>query len=341
MPLVSPPRTIAPFSASSRFSYLTISEDTQWSGSVLVQGMVTVAAQATLTVLPGTIVRFNPDSGITVLGRIVVKGTSDQPVSFSSIYMEPAPSDWYGIVLTASSKKNIFEQIKIQGAESAIFSRSSSLDIKSTQISDSSIAIKLTDSIARINSSKVSTCLSGLVSLSSEIDIDSLVVEKCRVGVSLASSSLSAEKLKISSSSQTGLLAEKSHVRIDKSLFSGNQAAAVIVSSDGTLQKSGFLSNAETAILIKGSLLKFNNNQVLDNRIGMQLDDNLAVIWGNSIYGNSGYNILYLGDESIYVGGNWFGTSLSSDVRKTLFSSKAGSVNISPTLSLEPVIDLQ
>lgn len=341
MTLVSLPRELAPFSAPSRINYLNISEDTQWSGSVLVQGMVTVSAQATLTVLPGTVVRFNPESGITVLGRIVVKGTSDQPVSFSSIYMEPAPSDWYGIVLTASSKKNIFEQLKIQGAESAIFSRSSSLEIKSIQISDSLIAIKLTDSIARINSSKISTCASGLVSISSETDIDSLVVEKCRVGVSLTSSSFSAEKLKISSSSQTGLIAEKSHLRIDKSLFSGNQSAAVIVSSDGTLQRSRFLSNAETAILLRGSLFRFSSNQVLDNRVGMQLEDNLSAIWGNSIYGNSGYNILYLGDDNIYAGGNWFGTPVSSDARKTLFSSKTGSVIISPTLSLEPAIDLQ
>lgn len=340
-PLELPSRSLAPFASAKKSSYPIISEDTEWSGSLQIQGVVTVAPQATLTILPGTVVRFNADSGIFVLGRIVVKGASDEPVSLTSIYMEPAPADWYGIVLTASSKKNIIDHLRIHGAESAIFSRASSLELKNVQISDSTTAIKLTDSIARINATRITSCQSGLVSASSEIDLDSLFIERCRIGVSLSASSLSAEKLKISSSSQTGFVAEKSHVRIEKSVFSGNLAAAVIKNSDGTLQKSRFISNGETALLLNNSPLRFSSNHILDNRIGIQTEDNLPVIWGNSIYGNSGYNILHLGDEKLYVGGNWFGTPVSADVRKTLFSKQNGTIELFPILSLEPVIDLQ
>jgi hypothetical protein len=332
-----PQRAFAPFVPVSRFTSQIISEDTLWSDAVQVDGMVTVAAQATLAIMPGTVVRFGADSGILVLGRIVAKGSTELPIVLTSKYSEPAPSDWYGIVLTGTVKRNILEHLHIHGAEAAIYARFSSFELKKLRVDSSSVAIKLADTIASMKELAISDCSRGLHSDKSEIDLESVVIERGETAISVTSTSLIATKLKISGSLQAALVAEKSQLKVEHSVLSGNHTGAMVIGCEGSFNSSEFTANSDTALILSRSLLKFSSNLVSDNKIGIQLVDNLSSIWGNSIYANKSYNLLYLGEDILYIGGNWFNTGDLETLNKSAFSKRPGAIKLLPLLVTDPL----
>lgn len=80
--------------------------DTVWSGQVLIDGSVKVFKGATLTILPGTEIRFVPrdidrdglgDGTLIVEGSLQAVGSSAQPIRFRSDAAEPKAGDWLEI----------------------------------------------------------------------------------------------------------------------------------------------------------------------------------------------------------------------------------------------------
>lgn len=81
----------------------TISADTVWSGDIEIDGQVRVFKQATLTLKPGTTVRFVRadrdrdglgDGTLIVEGRLIAIGSADEPIRFLSAAADPKPGDW-------------------------------------------------------------------------------------------------------------------------------------------------------------------------------------------------------------------------------------------------------
>jgi len=93
----------------------TISTDSTWNGNVVVTGGVAVPSGATLTIQPGTVVKFDPSTriGIEVQsgGSLVANGTLAEPITFTSLLddsvggdanndgnlTQPAAGDWVSI----------------------------------------------------------------------------------------------------------------------------------------------------------------------------------------------------------------------------------------------------
>ena len=93
-----------------------ISEDTTWCGVVEVVGNVVVGKEATLTILPGAMVRFRPYRvglrpdhrlRLRVEGRLVARGTKDQKIRFTTAHQETLNGDWKGVELIRSSGNHI------------------------------------------------------------------------------------------------------------------------------------------------------------------------------------------------------------------------------------------
>ncbi len=89
----------------------------------LVTGTLTVEKGQQTTIEKGVIFLFKNFSGIIVSGTILVKGSSKQPVIFTSendtIYnssatLEPAAFDWDGITLNPTETENVFKHCDIQ-----------------------------------------------------------------------------------------------------------------------------------------------------------------------------------------------------------------------------------
>lgn len=95
-----------------------IAEDTVWQGEIQISGVISVKRGATLTIRPGTVVKFKRidrdknnvgDSEIMVEGRLVAKGTSDKRIVFTSAEGKPKISDWSYVQFISSDPDNVIE----------------------------------------------------------------------------------------------------------------------------------------------------------------------------------------------------------------------------------------
>lgn len=80
----------------------------------LVVDTIRVPAGKTLTIEPGTEVRFETGIPLEVSGKIVAKGTVAAPIIFTSGSLYPARGDWDGIHLTKADPASIFEHCQFR-----------------------------------------------------------------------------------------------------------------------------------------------------------------------------------------------------------------------------------
>ena len=101
-----------------------IQHDETWSGEITLIGQNVVKRGCTLTILPGTVVKFPwvdedkngiGDGELTIEGRIIAKGTKDRPIVFTSAQPKPKIKDWT-FVQIAMSKNSIVEYCKFEYA---------------------------------------------------------------------------------------------------------------------------------------------------------------------------------------------------------------------------------
>lgn len=105
-----PENTIYPATVTTVSTDITGS--TTWSGVILLQNKVYVKNNATLTILPGTIIRGDKLTQGTLIitrgAKIIANGTSTSPIIFTSNEIEGSRSegDWGGLVLLGLARNN-------------------------------------------------------------------------------------------------------------------------------------------------------------------------------------------------------------------------------------------
>ncbi len=136
----------------------TISVDTTWSGEVLIKADVEVAKGATLTVMPGTVVKFEkiepfgpgklyedkthqfPRAELIIRGKIIAKGTKDKLITFTSADPSPKPADW-GAINLLDTEGNIIDYCDLSYAHTAIHAHSGKVTVTNSYIHDSGVAV--------------------------------------------------------------------------------------------------------------------------------------------------------------------------------------------------------
>ncbi len=102
-----------------------IERDTVWQGNIRVKGVVSIRRGATLTVRPGTTVRFVRidrdhndvgDGEIMVEGRLVARGTAKQKIVFASAEKKPGIKDWSYVQFIAAEPGNVIEHCRFENA---------------------------------------------------------------------------------------------------------------------------------------------------------------------------------------------------------------------------------
>lgn len=90
-----------------------LTSDETWRGEVRIRGSVVVPRGVTLTIAPGTVVRFEKidvdgdgigDSELYVEGNLVAEGTPARPILFTSAEKTPSARDWKYLFVNLSRK---------------------------------------------------------------------------------------------------------------------------------------------------------------------------------------------------------------------------------------------
>lgn len=130
-----------------------LTRDEAWSGTVIVTGDVTVPKGVTLTIEPGTIVKFETEDDqskfarqhgrsfkceLIVKGILVAKGTPEKMIVFTSNAENPKEGDWYGIRFEEGYEDSlcILDYCRIEYAKNPIY-KPSPLNIKNHIVIDS------------------------------------------------------------------------------------------------------------------------------------------------------------------------------------------------------------
>jgi hypothetical protein len=104
----------------------SISSDTTWQGTVLIEGTSVIQAGVTVTVLPGTKVMFKhyrgyrePDKrlALRVQGALIAQGTAQNPIYFTSDAPDPQNGDWSMLRLFPSTLESSFRYVVFECAQ--------------------------------------------------------------------------------------------------------------------------------------------------------------------------------------------------------------------------------
>ncbi len=136
----------------------TLIKDTTWQGKILVTGDIHVPPGVTLTIAPGTIISFQridakstqnlfvpdspyyPEAEIIVQGRLLAKGTKDEPIVFTSAEVTRRPADW-GAINFLGSDDNVIEYTRILCAYNGIHAHGSSIRISHSEFINNGVGI--------------------------------------------------------------------------------------------------------------------------------------------------------------------------------------------------------
>ncbi len=129
--------------APSDPAYTYVDRDTRWEGEVRVDGIVVVRKGATLTLAPGTTVRFAAIKfavrgdeehegfnapGIKVEGKFLAAGTEEAPVRFAPANPSGGPGSWDKILFVFSGG-NVFSHCVFEGARYGIHAHFSEVEV--------------------------------------------------------------------------------------------------------------------------------------------------------------------------------------------------------------------
>ena len=322
----SPQRTESLRTTDTIYRNTVLVEDTVLRGEVLVEGGLTVAPQATLTIEPGTVIRFRRTdisagggAALVVRGRILANGNGEKPVLFTSAN-DGSATGWDGIVLLASDKKNLLERCQVEGAEIGCEALFSNLTMKHVQFVACHTGVVLKESTAVITGGGAGGGDVGLVLRDSEVDLREAVFTGNRRGLVATGTSLFLSGATISDNKEAGVIADGCRLRIRGSSFAGNGIGLGLTSCDGGIDTSRIENNAGDGLFLDRSRLKVSGNEISHNgKAGLRVSDGGSVAWGNSFSANGEYDFYNAGSEDFTAIGNWWGGVPASGIVQRIY----------------------
>jgi parallel beta-helix repeat protein len=292
----------------------TLTQDTHWQGNVLVEGALFVPSRVTLTVAPGTTVRFRSGTAgsvtvpgtLLVEGRLVISGTAEEPVALLPAATPSLPGDWQGIVLQGSEKRNIIEQCRIEGAATAVDLLFSAITIGNVTVAACDTGLRLQDSLALVRGSSLSDSLIGCQLSASELEMKETRLTANRTGILATSSSLLLDGCSLAGNERAAAVAD-CRVIIQACSVSGNGTGIYLQGGEGSLSGNRLSQNSGDGLHLVGARVRVTGNDIARNgRSGLVAEDGLAAVWGNAFRGNTLYDLEHRGEGDLRAMGNWW-----------------------------------
>lgn len=132
---------------------------------VILTGTTTVEKNATLTLLPGTIVVVHEYGGLNIEGNLVAQGDATKPITFASNETHRLNQAWSGVTFASGSTGDI-ANAKFTAAHPGVSCLTGSrVSITNTHISDTSLGIFAASPNCSITNSRIQSRRDGIHSV--------------------------------------------------------------------------------------------------------------------------------------------------------------------------------
>lgn len=284
----------------------TLAKDTTWQGTVQINGDIDVPPEVTLTVLPGTTVKFKrideksdqnmngvetpyyPQAELIIRGRIIARGTKEQTIVFTSAEIDARPADW-GAINLLGGEGNVIEYCKILFAYNGVHSHGASAAVNHNEFAKNGVGV-------------------------------SCKKEEETPGVPW--------------------FGKISDMQVTYNRFVGNKGGIGFRNSKAVVSHNLFQDNKFFGIFPKDEVqAEISYNEVTANKKGVYLFQAKGLsIHHNNIYDNTDYNVAVAEAQDFDVDArqNWFGTTNAEKIDELIFDKKddpeMGSILIEPVL---------
>jgi parallel beta-helix repeat protein len=286
------------------YKMTTLVVDTVWNGEIVVKGDIYIPENVTLTIEPGTTVKFKrideesdqnmfdidspyyPQAELIIRGRLVARGTTKDPIVFRSAEVVARPADW-GAINFLGSDGNVIEHARIINGYNGVHAHGSSVRIAHSQFIRNGVGV-------------------------------SFKAEEETPGVPW--------------------FGERSRLTITDNLFANNKGGIGFRNSDAEISHNEIIDNKFFGIWAKEKCeARITYNQITGNKKGIYLYQSQGTVFEfNNIYNNRDYNIAMAEaqDFPVEAPNNWFGTRNRARIDELIFDhaedSELGEVRIDP-----------
>ena len=274
---------------SIELNKLTISQDTTWQGNVIIAGDIFVPPGVTLTIAPGTQVKFkriekteeqnlfslenpyHPSAEIIVQGKLIANGTKDNRIVFTSVEIDAKQGDWGSINLLGSDDSSI-QYANISFAYMGVHAHGATARITHCEFVDNGIGI-------------------------------SFRTEVKTPGVPWSG--------------------KRSNFIITDNLFHRNGGGVGFTNADGEIMHNEIRDNKFFGVWPKENVkARISYNEITGNKKGVVLRQTQGMtLTNNNIYANQSYEISAAGVQDYFVDApnNWFGTTDKQKIEEMIF----------------------
>jgi subtilisin family serine protease len=308
------------FSATTESATLTVGGtlvgDTLWtSDRSYVADNVIVPSGVTLTIQPGTTIKFNKGRALVVRGTLIADGTAEQPIRFTSAAAAPAPGDWGGVIAGVPG-----------GIIFTFTSQSATFDGTGAYLSGSIVRHSIIEYSAGIGLASGPFLSSNLITKNGGESLTNIPAPYAVFHARHAAGAPLAIISKNRIVENTAVVVSGSPVPsivLDGNLIAGNSGG--VLWGNATLRNNTITGNGTVGCDSKRSVI-----------CGQATT---GVIVGNNIYGNGGEIDVMWGTTTVDAANNYWGTADLSAIRARIWDQQQdlnlGTINVTPFL-IEP-----
>jgi hypothetical protein len=305
--------------------------DETWSGDIILTGDIEIPQGITLTIKPGTTVKFTAQSddqhgydeydpedrstihaimiSVLVQGILKAQGTADQPVIFKSTSTEPDTMDWYGIMVDGDGTADLSHVI----IEYSYFG---------LQLNTNTCMASLHNSTFRnIGTTGIAT---GDHPIAGPITItDNRFIAIGREAIDTYKNQEMLIKHNVFTQNYAAIMSVGSSVTIENNLFINNlRGVGVVENGDPVIIANEFTENQGAAIFVTNAS---------------------PIITNNNIYANI-FNLELGGPQGVTAENNWWGSTDTTEIKASIIDNAdfpgLGAVDFYPFAQAPFVLDV-
>ncbi len=229
-----------------------IKTNATWSGTIVVDQPIRVLKGATLTLKPGTVVRFKKGAGITVAGVLKAAGKKGSLITFTSDEKVPAAGDWT-MSLDGAGDGTILKRCSISYAAS-IGMAACSVPVQNCDIVNGGQGLVLARKAQPlVDGNTIRSMTQGGINcqMGSAPVISGNIIEKCGpFGIAASQDSYPTIKGNTISGCETGISLSKPVPPVENNTIKDNKAGIFLSSvGNGLVIRNNRLSGNESGIV--------------------------------------------------------------------------------------------